>query len=290
MESSIVLSRAQAWPLREARRAGRDRALASPDLGRSTVEVALTPAGVTFPEGQRVSWRDVDTIDADDAGCFVVAQDQNENGQDATIKRIHVFSTTLNRPYSLMPTSGAPTIINSGFTMHRIVGIDPYEDTRRKIKAIAPIRGAVLDTVTGLGYTAIEAARTANRVVTVELDPAVLEVARYNPWSRALFEDPKIEQIVGDSYEVVPALPAESFARIIHDPPSFSLAGELYSGVYYRQLYRVLRRGGRLFHYVGNLESKQGHKVATGAMRRLHDAGFARVVRIPDAFGLVAYK
>ncbi len=284
---SIVLSRAHVRPLLEARRAGRDRAFTSPDLGLSAVEVALDLEGVAFPDGQRVAWRDLDTIDGDEAGCFVVPDADVRAG---AVKRVHVFSTALDRPYSLMATSGAPTIINAGFTMHRIVGIDPYEDTRRKIKAIAPMRGAVLDTVTGLGYTAIEAAKTADRVVTIELDPAVLEVARYNPWSRALFADPTIEQVVGDSYDVVPTLPAESFARIIHDPPSFSLAGELYSGAYYGQLYRVLRRGGRLFHYIGNLGSKQGHKVAMGAMRRLHDAGFARVVRAPDAFGLVAYK
>ena len=282
MDPSLVLSRAQARPLLAARRAGQDRATTSPDLGLSTVEAVLTPDGVAFSNGRQVSWRDLKAIDGDDTGCFVI--------QDGAPRKIHIFSAALDRPYSLMATSGAPTIINSGFTMHRIVGIDPYEDTRRKIKAIAPVRGAVLDTVTGLGYTAIEAAKTAERVVTIELDPAVLEVARYNPWSRALFADPMIEQIVGDSYEVVPTLPAEGFHHIIHDPPSFSLAGELYSGVYYGQLYRVLRRGGRLFHYIGNLGSKQGHKVATGAMRRLHEAGFARVVRAPDAFGLVAYK
>jgi len=204
--------------------------------------------------------------------------------------KIHTFSAAFNRPYSLMPTSGAPTLINGGFTIHRIVGINPYEDTRRKIRAIAPVRGAVLDTTTGLGYTAIEAARTADYVVTIELDPAVLDIARYNPWSRALFDNPRIERRIGDSYEVVPTLAAESFARIIHDPPSFSLAGELYSGAHYAHLYRVLRRGGRLFHYIGNLESTHGHKVATGATRRLRDAGFARVARAPEAFGLVAYK
>jgi predicted methyltransferase len=266
-----------------ARRAGAATASASPDLGLSMVAVALTSDGVVFPSGQRLTWRDVAEIDEDDAGCFALQE-------DGTVKKIHIFSTALNRPYSLMPTSGAPTIINSGFTMHRIVGIDPYEDTRHKIRAIAPVRGTVLDTTTGLGYTAIEAAKTADHVVTIELDPAVLDLARYNPWSRALFDNPRIEQRIGDSYEVVPTLAAESFTRIIHDPPSFSLAGELYSGAHYVQLYRVLRRGGRLFHYIGNLESTHGHKVATGAMRRLREAGFARVVRAPEAFGLVAYK
>ena len=56
------------------------------------------------------------------------------------------------------------------------------------------------------------------------------------------------------------------------------------------ELYRVLRRGGRLFHYIGDLESRSGGVVSKGAMRRLHEAGFERVERQPEAFALVAYK
>jgi predicted methyltransferase len=174
--------------------------------------------------------------------------------------------------------------------MHRIKGIDPHRDTLQKIKTVAPVKGHVLDTCTGLGYTAIQAAKTAERVVTVELDPAALEVARCNPWSWELFEKSKITQIVGDSFEEIGKLDSEAFARIIHDPPAFSLAGDLYSGEFYRELFRVLGRGGRLFHYIGDLESKSGRNVARGAARRLAEAGFSRVVRRPEAFGLVAYK
>ena len=78
----------------------------------------------------------------------------------------------------------------------------------------------------------------------------------------------------------MPELPAESFLRIIHDPPIFSLAGELYSGAFYAQLFRVLRRGGRLFHYIGNLNSKGSGGVARGVIRRLQRSGF-RARRAP---------
>src|SRR4051794_3740461 len=92
----------------------------------------------------------------------------------------------------------------AGFTMHRIADIDAMQDTRRKGATITPIVGRVLDTATGLGYTAVAAAKTAEQVVTIELDPGAQEMARLNPWSRGLFEKPKIQQLMGDAYEVIP--------------------------------------------------------------------------------------
>ena len=118
----------------------------------------------------------------------------------------------------------------------------------------------------------------------------MLEVARLNPWSRRLFDDPKIQQVVGDSFEEIESFEDGTFSRIIHDPPTFSLAGDLYSGEFYRQLFRVTGRKGRIFHYIGDLESRSGRNVTSGAVRRLQEAGFTRVVRRPEAFGLVAYK
>ena len=74
------------------------------------------------------------------------------------------------------------------------------------MRTIAPLSGRVLDTCTGLGYTAIEAAKTAEQVITIELDPTALEVARLNPWSRELFENPRIQQIVGDAFDEIASL------------------------------------------------------------------------------------
>ena len=178
----------------------------------------------------------------------------------------------------------------AGFVMHRIKDTDPMRDTRSKIAAIAPIVGRVLDTATGLGYTAIEAARSADEVVTIELDPGVQYIASLNPWSREPFDNPKIKQIMGDASDVVQDFADESFARVIHDPPTFSLAGDLYAGAFYRQLYRVLRRGGRLYHYIGDPNSKASGGVTRGVLRRLQEAGFSRVTRKAEAYGVVAYK
>ena len=48
----------------------------------------------------------------------------------------------------------------------------------------------------------------------------------------------------------------------------------------------VLSRGGRMFHYTGNLKSGEGNQVARGATRRMQEAGFVRVVPKPEAFGV----
>ncbi len=282
MPYPVVLSHVQARPLLAARQAGHTQSEASPDLALSTVTVVLSEAGVTFPSGELVGWAEIERIARDEMHCFVI--------RDGVAEPIQVFSEATNRMCSLYPTQRAPTMLIAGFTMHRIVAIDPLEDTRRKIATIKPVTGRVLDTATGLGYTAIEAAQSADEVITIELDPGAQEIARQNPWSRDLFSHPRIKQIMGDAFEVVPTFASDSFARIIHDPPVFSLAGELYSGQFYRELYRVLQRGGRLFHYIGDLNSKSGSTVTRGVLRRLQEAGFTRITKHPQAFGVVASK
>lgn len=282
MTYPVVLSAIQAEILLSARKDQQISVAVSPDLGISQVSADLTDEGVRFPSGELVRWPDIEKIKKAEINCFMV--------EEEGVRAIQTFSETTNRVCSLLATKRTPSMLIAGFTMHRIVDIDPMQDTLKKIATIAPITGKVLDTATGLGYTAIEAAKTAQEVITIELDPGAQEIARQNPWSRGLFENPAIRQMMGDAYEVVPAFADNSFDRIIHDPPVFSLAGQLYSGIFYRQLYRILRRGGRLFHYIGNLESKSSGTVTRGALKRLQEAGFSRVTRHPEAFGVVAYK
>jgi predicted methyltransferase len=282
VKQPVVLSYIQVQPLLAARQLGEQSLEVSPDLGRSTVTVTLTPGGVLFPGGERLNWQQIEKINKSHTNCFIV---EGEN-----MKTIQVFSESTNRVCSLLPTRGTPSMLIAGFTMHRIVDIDPMQDTLKKIATISPIVGNVLDTATGLGYTAIEAARTAQHVVTIELDPGAQQIARLNPWSRELFDNPRIEQLIGDAFEVVPTFADAHFDRIIHDPPVLSLAGELYSGAFYQQLFRVLKRGGRLFHYIGDLNSKSSGTVSKGVLRRLQAAGFTRVERRPEAYGVVAYK
>lgn len=282
IKDRLFLSHTQVEPLLKIWQENHLFAEISPDFGLSTVQVSLSAEGILFPGGEQLSWNIIEMIASSENKCFAI------RGQD--ISEIKLFSEYTDRVYSLYPTSGAPTMLISGIPMHRIKGTEPHQDTLQKIKAIAPIVGRVLDTATGLGYTAIEASKAAEQVVTIELDPVALEIARLNPWSQTLFNNPKIMQIVGDSFEELKKLDSGSFSRIIHDPPAFSLAGDLYSGVFYQELFRVLRERGRLFHYIGDPDSKSGHNTTIGVVRRLRQAGFTRIYPEPKAFGVVGIK
>jgi len=280
--AAVTLSHFQARELLVARQAGVSSAEVSPDLGLTTVAAMLDADGVVFPTGERLPWAEIARIKRAANVCFQVA--------DGVAVEIRRFSEVTGWTRALMPTSGAPTTLVAGLPMHRIKDTNPWADSQAKIAALAPISGRILDTATGLGYTAILAARTAEEVVTVELDPAALEIAAMNPWSRALFTRNNIRQLTGDAVEILPTLEDSAFTRILHDPPMITIAGDLYGEAFYRELWRVLRRGGRLFHYIGDPESASGLRTTAGVIRRLQSAGFTRVTRRPEAFGVLAQK
>lgn len=279
----IVLSHYQTKPVLEAHRQGQTAVQTSLDLGLTTAELPLTAAGVQLPDGQQLSWDQLAEISASENTCFQI--------RDNRAHKINFFSEELQRSYTLFPTRSAPTMLVSGITMHRIVDCDPYQDTVNKIKAAGKVYGDVLDTTMGLGYTAIQAAQTAASVITIELDPTVVEVCRANPWSQELFRNPRITRKVGHAWDVIEdEFAAEQFSVIIHDPPMLNMAGELYAQEFYAELYRVLKPKGRLFHYIGNPDSKSGATVTRGTIKRLHEAGFRRVTPQPKAFGVLATK
>jgi predicted methyltransferase len=279
---SVILSYIQTRPLLEARKHGQVVAETSLDLGISNTSVTLSPEGVSWAPGECLDWASVEKISQDKVKCYTISAQG--------MQPVQTFSNATNRLCSLMPTRDAPSMLIAGFVMHRIKELDPWQHAQRMIAALAPVSGPVLDTATGLGYTAILAAREASGVTTIELDPGVQAIAHLNPWSQELFTNPKITQVMGDACEVVPTFANESFDRIMHDPPTLKLAGELYSSAFYRELYRILKRGGRLFHYIGDPNSRASSGVTRGVVRRLQEAGFSRAVRRAEAYGVVAYK
>jgi predicted methyltransferase len=277
----LVLSHYQSDPLLAQRGSTEQKIKVSTDLNRSMSEGNLTLEGVELKGFGLIPWEVLEEITSNPNNCFII--------QGGKPKKILTFSEQTNSSYSLYPTASAPTMLISGLPMHRIKDTNPDLDTREKIKAAHP-RGYVLDTATGLGYTAIAATIASEHVITVELDPAALEICRQNPWSQALFDNHKIEQHLGDSFDVIETLGNASLNCIIHDPPTFSLAGHLYSHDFYAEMYRVLKPGGRAFHYIGDPESKSGRRITAGAIQRLERVGFSQVRRAPRAFGVVAYK
>lgn len=276
----LVLSHFQARELLAALQRGEPSVLSSLDLNRTRVAVALSAAGAELPVGAPLDAALLAELIEDENACWLVEEDG--------LSRIQAWSQESGRVYSLYPTPAAPTMLVSGIPMHRIKETDPHQDTLAKIRAAGPVQGSVLDTCTGLGYTALEAARTAAHVITCELDPAVHTIIERNPWSARLFATPNVECRIGDSAELIAEFAAASFDLIVHDPPMFSLAGDLYALDFYRECKRVLRPRGRLFHYIGNPESKSGATVTRGVVRRLHEAGFSRITPRPQAFGVLA--
>ncbi|NRA70893.1 MAG: methyltransferase domain-containing protein [Gammaproteobacteria bacterium] len=193
--------------------------------------------------------------------------------------------------YKLAPTAGAPLLEISGVKMHISKGTDPFTSASEMAQQAVLKGDNVLDCCSGLGYAAIAAHRLgASEVLTIELSPQVMGLRAQNPWSKDLGNE-GIVQRQGSSFELIKTMPTASFDAVIHDPPRFSLAGELYGEEFYREIFRVLRKGGRLFHYTGNPHvMKKGSSFVDGVIRRLQAAGFKRVEKIEHLMGVRAEK
>lgn len=191
----------------------------------------------------------------------------------------------------LMPTSEAPTLVLDGVQMHQTRLRQPFEEACDKAQQVVRKGDVVLDTCSGLGYTAFWAARHgAAKVVSVEINEAVMELSDRNPWIQGREESQRIVRILGDVFEFVEKAVDQSFDAIIHDPPRLSMAGDLYGSAFYRECHRILKPKGRMYHYVGNPGARyRGRDIPGGVSRRLSEVGF-RVEPRDRLLGLVAWK
>ncbi len=180
----------------------------------------------------------------------------------------------------LVPTDwGAPTFEIDGIKMLPTAKASPIEDARRKVALVQPSGKVVLDTCGGLGYFAaccLEAG--AARIQSFEKNADVLWLRTLNPWSPdpdAPSSGGRLQLAHADVAQKIAELPAAAFDAVLHDPPRFGIAGELYSQAFYDHLARVLRRGGRLFHYTGTPNAlTSGRDVPREVAKRLEKAGF----------------
>lgn len=195
--------------------------------------------------------------------------------------------------YKLVKTSGWSTIQIDGIQMHRISKLTPELDAAKKVEVLNPQSGSlVLEICTGLGYTTIFLLKRNCRVITIEKDENVLYIAKQNPYSKPLFDNLTEEQIpslgkarliLDDAKETIKTFKDEYFEYILHDPPKFNIAEELYSYEFYKNLYRILKPKGKILHYVGSPQTKSKNKNIIGnIIRRLKEVGFKKVEPVKE--------
>ena len=252
----------------------------SADLNLSERDFSLSDRGLLLDEDNRLS--------IDELKRIVKKKQRIYLCRDGDIVPLEDRSSGY---YKLVPTDGAPLLEISGIKMHISKGTDPFVSASEMAQQAVRKGDKVLDCCSGLGYSAIAAHRLgASEVLSIELSREVMGLRAQNPWSNDL-EKEGIVQRQGSSFELIGTMPATSFDSVIHDPPRFSLAGELYSEEFYREIFRVLRRGGRLFHYTGNPHVvKKGSSFVDGVIRRLKAAGFRHVKKVEHLMGVSAQK
>jgi uncharacterized protein len=277
------ISKYQAQTILIAHEKGRHTAHTSLDLGITEAEIAIDAEKIAFPDGQKIETRILQEIAKDDA-CYMLDANQ------AYRMQFHLPET--GRTYKLLSTGprNPPTAELSGFRMHRTKDTDPAGDTKAKISAIKPVHGTVLDTCTGLGYTAIAALKAgAEEVHTVEVDEGMIKLREHNPWSAGLADD-RIKKNKGDVCEWIREIEDETYNAILHDPPTAHIAGNLYSLEFYSQMHRTLKENGKLYHYIGAPGRRRGKNPSGGAVKRLREAGFKEVAEKPRIQGITAKK
>jgi uncharacterized protein len=188
----------------------------------------------------------------------------------------------------LVPTQwGAPTFEIDGIKMLPTAQVSPFEDAMRKVDLIAPGGKVVLDTCAGLGYFAHWCLqRGAARVLSYEKNENVIWLRSLNPWSPAA--DDRLWLTHADICLQIALMSDRCVDAILHDPPRFGIAGELYSQEFYDQLARVIRPGGLLFHYTGTPNKlTSGRDVPAEVAKRLKQAGFTTQ---PSGDGVLAKR
>jgi predicted methyltransferase len=245
--------------LEKARRASAATVQCSMDLQRSTARVEVFADhwswnGTAFPFPESYKERTI------------------YYWSDQSFQPVARYGTSLIK---LIPTNwGPPTFEIDGVKMLPTARISPYVDAQHKVELIEPRGKVILDCCAGLGYFAVWCIRErAAEVISFEKNADVIWLRGLNPWSPP--PDKSLTLTHADVCQAITLLPNHSVDAVLHDPPRFALAGELYSQKFYDQLARVLRRKGRLFHYTGAPNKiARGRELAHEVSVRLRIAGF----------------
>jgi uncharacterized protein len=229
------------------------------DLGRSRATATVSEAGWTWL-GRQFPWM---------ARC---RERTIYHWTGEAFEPVQRFAASLVK---LVPTQwGTPTFEIDGIKMLVSEKISPWADAECKVALIKPRGKIILDTCGGLGYFAGWCLQgQAKQVLSFEKNPDVIWLRSLNPWSPEAGGALTLTQ--GDITEHITRMPDESVDAILHDPPRFGIAGELYSQDFYDHLARVIRRKGRMFHYTGTPNKlTSGRDVPNEVAKRLRQAGF----------------
>ncbi len=255
------------------------------DLGLTTTEVTKSENEFLLPGGQTIELKILGNANKKRhlEDCFLI--------ENNSLLYMYLFSE--NRAYKLYEShiDWPPTLWINGSVMHTVSVSKPTEEAENKVNTLGRIFGNVFDTCFGLGYTSIELIKKgATSVYTCELSNDVIEIAKANPWSRETFESKSIELENIDVAKAIVKINDNKFDSILHDPPNVKIEGDLYSLSFYKELYRVLKQGGTLYHFIGGGRTPREYKVnyTKGAVNRLQEAGFRKVSK--SYRGIIAYK
>ena len=271
-----LLTRPVAEALLGARDAGARTWTGCLDLGRSSEEAQLEAETWEW-RGQRYPW----PAKLKDRTIYYWDGD--------TFSSVSRYSGALIK---LVPTEwGVPTFEIDGIKMLPTAKASPIDDARRKVALVQSKGKTVLDTCGGLGYFAaccIDAG--AARILSFEKNEDVLWLRTLNPWSPdpdAPENSGRLQLTRADISEAITRIADVSVDALLHDPPRFGIAGELYSQLFYGQLARVLRPGGRMFHYTGTPNTlTSGRDVPREVAKRLEKAGFKVELALDGVLGV----
>ena len=142
---------------------------------RTSLDLGKTETTV-FMQEDRVRLSDEATVSLDELRMIAECDDAVFALREGAFEKLFYYSEATRRTYKLRPTPDWPALEISGILMHRIKGTTPKRDAEAKLRLASPVRGAVLDTCMGLGYSAILAAESAASVTVIELKAEISTV------------------------------------------------------------------------------------------------------------------
>jgi hypothetical protein len=179
--------------------------------------------------------------------------------------------------YALKPYNGIAILEINGIRMHLVKEFKSPLDFPKEIVKLTNPKGKILETCFGLGYLTNEIAKNDVYIITCELKKEVIELAKINPNSYNVFNNKKIKIINKDCNKIIENTKDNEFDYIYHDPPSFLIAGELYSLKFYNNVYRILKPKGKFFHYIGSTGKNKNRDFKTEIIKRLEIAKFKNI-------------